>query len=361
LKLIKTTTSKLELIMKWNPMPIREFGKNHPVILFIGVTYVWTWSFWIPANSDGLPPGMKPALTFLGAFGPALAGSLILRLRTSVYDSRPRHWGGFLVGAALAATAIALLYFDIAGINRLAPKPDLIFGSDAPWHVHGLMAAVVVISAFVFSNVQSRSATVRSFYKGLIPSRRALLLAIPVLMFLPVVLVSSNFLADIAGISYEAPEYSKQSIGLWLPLMFVKLITVAMLTGGNEEHGWRGVLLPMLQKHRSPLVATLFIAFVWELWHFPLILDGLYGDQHIALIMTARVVAILPIALIMTAIYNVSRGSIFLCILMHACFNTQLKLFVGTELMALFVFVIVIASVLITRMWRRSSGYIPVR
>jgi len=141
--------------------------------------------------------------------------------------------------------------------------------------------------------------------------------------------------------------------------MFVKLLTVAMLTGGNEEHGWRGVLLPLMQKSWSPLVATLVIALVWEPWHLPLVLDGVYGEENFALLLGVRLVAILPIAFIMTMLYNISRGSIFLCVLMHACFNTQIKLFIGSELMGLAMILIVIVLLVILKMWRRGSGYTP--
>jgi len=99
--------------------------------------------------------------------------------------------------------------FDFFGINNLAPKPDLVFPAEAPWYVYGLMGAVILVSGFVFSNIQSRFATVRSFYAGLVPNKRTLLMAIPVLLFLPVVLITSSALADILEIPYEQPEYLK--------------------------------------------------------------------------------------------------------------------------------------------------------
>jgi len=345
--------------MTWKNNPLTGFANNHPVILFIGVTYLWTWSFWIPANLDGLPPGLQLALTFMGVFGPALAGSLILRLRAGEVDAGPRRWGGFLVGAGLALGAILMLYFNFMEINSLAPKPDLKFTSESPWFVYGLMAVVVMISGFVFSNIQSRFPGVRSFFAGLVPNKRTLLMAIPVLLFLPVVLITSSLVSDLLGIPYEQPEYLKQSVSVWLPLMLVKLITVAFLTGGNEEHGWRGVLLPLMQKSWSPLVATLVIALVWEPWHLPLVLDGIYGEENMVLIMVARLVGIFPIAFLMTILYNHSRGSIFLCVLLHACFNTQIKLFIGSELMGLAMLLIVIALIVIFKMWRRNNGYVP--
>ena len=343
----------------WIYKSLRNLAKNHPVIFFIVTTYLWSWSFWIPIHQDGLPPGMTLALTLMGVFGPALAGSLVLRLREEPKEASSLPWAGFLTGALLAVSAIAMFKVNLLGVTDLAPKADLNFPPESPWYVYVLMGLVVAISGFIFTNVQSSYPTVRSFYEGLVPNRRTFLLAIPVLLFLPTVLILASTVADLLGISYEQPKYLQQSVAVWLPLMFVKLFTVAILTGGNEEHGWRGVLLPLLQKKWSPLVATLIIGLVWEPWHLPIVLDFIEDKTNIGLIVMARLVAIMPIAFLMTILYNYSRGSIFLCVLLHACFNTQLKLFVGSELMALVLLITILVSIVFFKMWRRNTGYVP--
>ena len=141
--------------------------------------------------------------------------------------------------------------------------------------------------------------------------------------------------------------------------MFIKMFTVAMLTGGNEEHGWRGVLQPLLQRSMSPLVVALIIGVIWELWHFPLVLGGLYGDGNAALIVIGRMLAVVPMAFLLAAIYNSTRGSIFLCVLCHACINSQISLFGGSQLATLVGISVVIALVVGLRMWRRGSGFVP--
>ena len=53
---------------------------------------------------------------------------------------------------------------------------------------------------------------------------------------------------------------------LYLPLL---MIPMAMLTGGNEEFGWRS-LQTLMEKRMHPVLAAFIFVFVWWAWHFPL-------------------------------------------------------------------------------------------
>ncbi len=342
-----------------NTNPLRKLAQNHPVLLFIIMTYIWSWSFWVPIHIENLPPGMKMALTFMGVFGPAMAGSILLRLRENALSLKPVFGTGFAVGALFAVAAIAMFQVNLLGVTEMAPKDDITFPAHSPWYVYGLMGLVVFTSGFVFSNVQNSAPTIRAFYRGLVPNRRTLLLAVPLLLFLPTILFGANLIATLTGLPYEQPEHLQLPTSTWLPLMAVKLFTVAMLTGGNEEHGWRGVLLPILQQRFSPLTATLIIALVWEPWHLPITLDFLNGNPNLIPLLIGRMIFILPIAFLMTFVYNASGGSIFLCVLLHACFNTQVRMFAGSELFVPLLMLTVIALIIFLKPWRRDRGYIP--
>ena len=341
--------------------PLRKLAQNHPALLFITLTYVWSWSFWIPIHIENLPPGMKMALTFMGVFGPAVAGSLLLRLRENALSLKPVFGTAFFIGALLAVAAIIMFQLNLLGVIEMAPKDDITFPANSPWYVYGLMGLVVLTSGFVFSNVQHSAPTIRTFYRGLVPNRRTLVLAVPLLLFLPAILFGANLIATLAGLPYEQPEHLQAPASHWLPLMFVKLFTVFMLTGGNEEHGWRGVLLPILQERFSPLKATLIIALVWEPWHLPITLDFLEGNPNLVPVLIGRMIFILPIAFLMTFVYNASGGSIFLCVLLHACFNTQVRMFAGSELFLPMLMLTVIGLILFLKPWQRDRVYLPTR
>jgi len=342
---------------------LRGFAQKYPAILMVVTTYVWTWSFWFGSlNLVSEPQGLKLVLFLLGGFGPAMGGVLTLRLQSGEGKPGGSTMGSFLVGAGLAIVALAMFRFDalgVTGANGPAAKGVLNFPADSPVYVYALMSLVVLVSGFVFASIQSSNQRLSSYFAGLVPDRKALVLAIPVILFFPVLLIGSNFLADLLGMEYPQPKYLQDPMSIWLPLMFVKMFTVAMLTGGNEEHGWRGVLQPLLQRSMSPLVAALIIGVIWELWHFPLVLGGIYGEGNTAMIVFGRILAVVPMAFLLAIIYNGTRGSIFLCVLCHACMNSQFNLFGGSQLANLVGVLIVIALIVVLRMWHRGSGYVP--
>lgn len=340
-----------------------SFAQKQPAIFMVMVTYFWTWSFWFTSlNLLTDPQGLKLTLFLLGGFGPAMGGVLTLRLQSGEREIRKTAMGGFLVGAGLALMALAMFRFDVLGVtsaNGPAAQGVLNFPADSPIYVYALMSLVVLASGFIFSSIQSSNNQLRGFFKGLLPDGKALILAIPVILFFPALLIGSNLLADLLGMDYPQPKYLQDPVSIWLPLMFVKMFTVAMLTGGNEEHGWRGVLQPLLQRSMSPLVVALIIGVIWELWHLPLVLGGIYGEGNAALIVIGRMLAVVPMAFLLATIYNTTRGSIFLCVLCHACMNSQLALFGGSQLANLMGILIVISLIVALRMWRRGSGFVP--
>ncbi|MEO3879990.1 CPBP family intramembrane glutamic endopeptidase [Rheinheimera fenheensis] len=85
-----------------------------------------------------------------------------------------------------------------------------------------------------------------------------------------------------------------------------------------EEIGWRGVLLPVLQKYISAMQATLVIVVIWVLWHLPL----LYILDYTLIQYALFSLQILGISAILTWAYNQS-GTILVPILIHGCGNAM--------------------------------------
>lgn len=111
-------------------------------------------------------------------------------------------------------------------------------------------------------------------------------------------------------------------------LPFVFLSTTLIKGPFTEEPGWRGFLLPRLQSNYSPLVASLVVGFIWASWHLPLLLSDPSGQrpplQFFVLVVAQSVV--------FTWVYNGTRGSVLLVILMHAMTNSFLSLLAPTVL-----------------------------
>jgi membrane protease YdiL (CAAX protease family) len=110
---------------------------------------------------------------------------------------------------------------------------------------------------------------------------------------------------------------------------FVPLFLYCLfINGGPEELGWRGFALPRLQERFSPVRATLVLGTIWGLWHLPLLRVEDNADHDLA---TLPLIVMLIwtlggfIAYAFTYTYALNRtASVFLCMVLHAAYNTAL-------------------------------------
>ena len=88
--------------------------------------------------------------------------------------------------------------------------------------------------------------------------------------------------------------------------------------GIGEETGWRGFALPQLQSRFSALAATAILTVVWAGWHLPLFAyrPG-YTGMDIGGI-AGWLASLATGAVLTTALFNASRGSIMAAALFHA-------------------------------------------
>lgn len=103
------------------------------------------------------------------------------------------------------------------------------------------------------------------------------------------------------------PFSSFQSLAYAMLLMAIK--------GPIEEFGWRGLALPLLQRKFTPFWAGLILGIIWGSWHFPAFL--LSGTPHSSWSFIPFFVGSVAISVIVTQLFNASRGSILLPALMH--------------------------------------------
>jgi len=96
----------------------------------------------------------------------------------------------------------------------------------------------------------------------------------------------------------------------------------AVLKGPVEELGWRGFALPLLQRKLTPMSAALILGLIWGFWHLPAFL--LSGMQQSEWSFTPFLAGTIAISVIMTPLFNASRGSILLPALVHFQFMNPL-------------------------------------
>lgn len=141
----------------------------------------------------------------------------------------------------------------------------------------------------------------RKFLKWLIP-----VIAIP-----SICIVISSLIMTYYKIDYVAWKGD---------LLFYILNLVAILIGcAAEEIGWRGFLLPNLQKKHSPFISSIIVGILWGVWHLNFT-GGLVG-------FILYTITIIEMSILMTWVYNKSNGNLLLMTIWHFMFNLTSHIF----------------------------------
>jgi membrane protease YdiL (CAAX protease family) len=94
--------------------------------------------------------------------------------------------------------------------------------------------------------------------------------------------------------------------------------------GGQEELGWRGFMLPLLQEKYSALVSSLIVGVAWAFWHLPLLLNANTTHGGWSLSQQAIwMVTILTGSVLWTWMYNSTEGSVLAVAVFHAGINAM--------------------------------------
>lgn len=106
------------------------------------------------------------------------------------------------------------------------------------------------------------------------------------------------------------------SIGLMVYAVFS-----SVLTAMGEEIGWRGFLLPKMDLIMSRKKAIILCGFIWAVWHFPLMITGLYQSGtpfwYQLSIFTIEVILITSVM----AYLRFHSDSVWPAIILHASHN----------------------------------------
>ena len=135
----------------------------------------------------------------------------------------------------------------------------------------------------------------------------------------PLVIATAAFGAAVVG-GAQVPRWDSSDV---LQVAGSLIVTV-VIVGLFEELGWRGFLLPRLQRARTALVAALLVGLVWLPWHLPELVSD-RGERPLA----QFVIYILAASVILAWLYNSTQASLPIVILFHAAFNVFTKFFLS--------------------------------
>lgn len=114
------------------------------------------------------------------------------------------------------------------------------------------------------------------------------------------------------------------------PVKYIIYFVIVFFGGGplGEELGWRGFALPRMQARYGSLRATLLLGVLWTFWHLPHFLTkaqrGGPGSNLSILYINLPVflLLVMSIAVIITWVFNHTKGSLFAAMLIHTSINT---------------------------------------
>jgi membrane protease YdiL (CAAX protease family) len=153
----------------------------------------------------------------------------------------------------------------------------------------------------------------------------------------------------------SAASFDHLSAATWLSYLWKFPLVLAVGGPLLEEPGWRGFALARLQAKWGPLVGTLILGFLWAAWHYPQYLMPGWAAQNGGFNVRAVAVftlSVMLLTIVMSWVFNNTRGSLLVAILLHASINTfsiyigpmfpaqatsQVNLFVGFGALALLI------------------------
>jgi membrane protease YdiL (CAAX protease family) len=112
---------------------------------------------------------------------------------------------------------------------------------------------------------------------------------------------------------------------LLLTTFLPNVLTGLLIPSFGEEPGWRGFALPRLQKDFGPVLGTLILGTLHGVWHLPALFTPLLGpfswEGFLTFVLTAAAGTF-----IYTWIFNNTRGSVWIAMLLHASSNAASNL-----------------------------------
>ena len=300
--------------------------------LYLAVVFGFSWAAWLIA----LRLHAREEFLNFGAAGPALAAMLLSRQGKDRWASPARRAAVFVAMLFVCWIVLALRYGSNAGVG---------------FHPNPWLMAVAVPPAWVLSGVFSKDGGIRSLISRLVhSSTRWSLIA---LLFFPAFLLTPAAIAKLLHLSLVTPQHNGPATTLIqsaVTLFLYNLLFVAVL----EEPGWRGFLLDNVQQTRSPLVASIAVWAPWALWHLPLDYSR-PAPFSLMMFLQVRVIFLIPIAIIMTWLYNRSRSSLQSTTMFHAGMNTFPFVLPYFPPALSLLFVVAGYAIYSDRMWRKKE------
>jgi membrane protease YdiL (CAAX protease family) len=142
-------------------------------------------------------------------------------------------------------------------------------------------------------------------------------------IIIPVILIAIQLAAIQLYIGFFAVS-PQINLGLWY-MFFLDFLASGFMGGPIcEETGWRGYALPRMLKSQSALKSGLILGVMWAVWHVPgLLIPGFVIPVPLdPLIFLNFLLDVISLSVIMTWLFNNTRGSVLIAFLFHSAHNS---------------------------------------
>jgi membrane protease YdiL (CAAX protease family) len=178
-----------------------------------------------------------------------------------------------------------------------------------------------------------------------------------IFLFVPVLMAIAVLLDIASGGNGTLAEVGKRVAPFFSAPWAIVPFALGVFVRGPfpEELGWRGYVLDRLQSRWNALVSSLILGAIWALWHLPLffIPDMIHSAQGVWSPWFWQFMAgVIPMAVILTWIFNNTRRSTLAAILFHFVANVTYELAnvtPGTNLYSTLLWII--AAIAVVALW----------
>jgi membrane protease YdiL (CAAX protease family) len=223
------------------------------------------------------------------------------------------------------------------------------------WGIFAILPAWILSSAF------AKTPGIRKHFSTLLRPKGSLFWYLAALLMIPVVRLLGVGITRLLGGGVQSGPLQILVDGL-RPDQTVIILALFYLSGFlcsggiNEESGWRGFALPRLQARYPVIIAIGFVWFFEALWHIPLYIGMRLPINWIILTCT---VTFFHDAVLLSWVYNRTKGSILAPALLHPSINTFYNLFPDLPITTILFVGLAVFAIVYDRMWKKLPSDHP--
>jgi membrane protease YdiL (CAAX protease family) len=156
-------------------------------------------------------------------------------------------WSWFFIGIIAILTSFDVSYISVVSF------PLIVLGASGP-----------IVGTFYSIRTLEGKGAFKTFLKSFLSIKFGWKVWITIILGFGGV----NFIAWIIPEFLGEPRIPTLLPSIYIfPLYFLAMV---FLGGGQEEIGWRGYILPILEKRFGLIIGSLILGIVWAVWHLPM-------------------------------------------------------------------------------------------